>query len=104
MSSTNMLAFGIGLAVALLLNFIPGMIAYARQHPERQLIGRLNILSIFSFLLWFALMAWAIGGQRNDSVINRFVGDSQNRGRLIAIVVGLVSIGVATTAYALTRQ
>lgn len=99
-----MLALGIGLAVALLLNFIPTIIAYARQHPERQLIGRLNILSVFSFLLWFALMAWAIGGQRNDSIINRFVANTQNRGRLIAIVVGLVSIGIATTAYALTQQ
>jgi hypothetical protein len=101
--SKEMIAIGIGVIVALTFNFLPGMIAFARSHPERRLIGKLNILSLFSFLLWFALLVWAIGGQRDDSVINRFVGNAENRGRLIAIVVGLVGIGVATTAYALTH-
>jgi hypothetical protein len=103
MDTKEMIALGIGVVVALIFNFLPSMIAFARRHPERRLIGKLNILSLFSFLLWFALLVWAVGGQRDDSVINRFVGNAENRGRLIAIVVGLVGIGVATTAYALTR-
>lgn len=98
-----MIAFGIGLLVMLIFNFLPSMIAFARSHPEKRLIGKLNILSLLSFLLWFALLAWAVGGKRDDSVINRFVGNAENRGRLIAIVVGLVSIGIATTAYALMQ-
>jgi hypothetical protein len=101
MSTEEMIAFGIGVLVALIFNFLPSMIACARSHPERRLIGKLNILSMFSFLLWFALLAWAVGGQRDDSVINRFVGNTENRGRLIAIVVGLIAIGVATSAYGL---
>ncbi|MEY2882559.1 MAG: Superinfection immunity protein [Pseudomonadota bacterium] len=99
-----MIALGIGVLVALVFNFLPSMIAFARSHPEKRLIGKLNILSLFSFLLWFALMGWSIGGARNDSVINRFVANTENRGRLIAIVVGLVSIGIATTAYGLARS
>ena len=98
-------AFVIGIAILAMLtfNFIPTFVAYGRNHPERQLIGRLNVLSLISFALWLALIAWAIGGARDDSTINRFVKSSENRGRLIAIVVVLVTIGVASTAYALIR-
>ena len=103
MSTKEMIALGIGVLVALIFNFLPSLIAFARSHPEKRLIGKLNILSLFSFLLWFALLVWAVGGQRDDSVINRFVANTENRGRLIAIVVGLVGLGIATTAYALTR-
>jgi membrane protease YdiL (CAAX protease family) len=97
----QMIAIGVGVIVALIFNFLPAAIAFARSHPERRLIGKLNILSLFSFLLWFALMVWAIGGKRDDSVINRFVGKAENRGRLIAIVAALFGIGVLTTAHAL---
>jgi hypothetical protein len=100
----QMIAFGVGLLVALIFNFLPSMIAFARSHPEKRLIGKLNILSLLSFLLWLALLVWAIGGKRDDSVINRFVGNAENRGRMIAIVVGLVGIGIGTTAYALTQR
>jgi nicotinamide riboside transporter PnuC len=102
--SKEVIAIGVGIIIGLIFNFLPGMIAFARSHPEKRLIGQLNILSLFSFLLWFALLVWAIGGKRDDSVINRFVANSENRGRLIAIIIGLVSIGIATTAYALTRS
>lgn len=103
MDSKEMIAISVGVIVGLIFNFLPCMIAFARSHPERRLIGKLNILSLFSFLLWFALLVWAVGGKRDDSVINRFVANTENRGRLITIVIGLVSIGIATTAYALTR-
>lgn len=101
---TRWLVFGIAVLVALTINFLPTMLAFARRHPERRLIGQINILSLFSFLLWFALFAWAAGGARDDSVIARFVGQPGQRQRLVALVVVLVGAGVATTAYALSRQ
>ncbi len=104
MDDKTLIAGGIGIAAALVFNFIPTLIAFARRHPERRLIGQLNILSILSFLLWAALLAWALGGKRNDSVINRFIGQPGQRGRLIAIVATLVGLGVATTAYAVTKN
>ena len=73
------------------------------RSPDRALLAKLNVLSLLSFLLWFALLAWAAGGARNDSVIGKFVGDTDNRGKLSAIVGVLVLIGVGSTAYALTR-
>lgn len=87
----------------LLFNFLPTMIAYARRHPERRLLATLNVASLLSFLLWFALLVWAMGGKRNDGVIAHFVGSPGNRRRLGVAVAALVGIGVATTAYALTR-
>ena len=104
METDKLLLFGAILLAALVFNLVPTIIAFARTHPERRLIAGLNPLSLFSFLLWFALLAWAIGGQRNDSVIGRFVGDKDNRGRLFALVAVLVGIGVSTTAYALLHQ
>ena len=102
MTTNQLLGLGIAILLVLLFNFIPTMIAFARAHPERKLISQINVLALLSFLLWFSLIVWAIGGQRDDSVINRFIGQSGNRGRLFAIVAVLVGIGVATTAYALT--
>jgi uncharacterized membrane protein YwzB len=104
MDQKMMLAVGGGILAGLAMNFIPTMIAFARQHPERRLIGQLNILSIFSFLLWMALIAWAAGGARDDSVIAKFVGKPGQRQKLVALVVVLVGAGVATTAYAFSLQ
>lgn len=103
MDGGKALAIGGVILAVLVFNFIPAIIAHGRNHPEKRLIGRLNILSLFSFVLWMALVAWAVGGARNDSVINKFVGNAENRGRLVAIVVALVSVGIATTAWAMTR-
>ena len=93
-----------GVGVALIINFIPTVLAFARQHPERRLIAQLNVLSILSFLLWLALMAWVVGGKRDDSVISKFVGQPGQRQKLVALVVVLVGAGVASTAYALSLQ
>lgn len=90
-------------AGVLIFNFLPTLIAYARRHPERRLLASLNVLSLLSFLLWVALFVWAVGGKRDDGVISRFVGNPANRRRLGVAVAALVGIGVATTAYALTR-
>nr|WP_310523354.1 superinfection immunity protein [Polymorphobacter sp.] len=101
MDTQNLLFIGVLIIAVLAFNFVPAMIAYARHHPERALLARLNILSLLSFLLWFALLVWAVGGKRDDGIINRFVGNAENRGWLIGLVVLLVGIGVGTTAYAL---
>ena len=103
MDSSKFLVLAIALLVVTVLNFIPTFIAFARQHPERVLLAKLNVLSFLSFLLWFALLGWAVGGARNDSVIGRFVGDTNNRRKLAAIVGVLVLAGVGSAAYALTR-
>jgi riboflavin transporter FmnP len=104
MESRAILAISGGVLAGLAMNFIPTIIAYARRHPERRLIGQLNILSILSFLLWVALIAWAAGGARDDSVIAKFVGAPGQRQKLVALVVVLVGAGVASTAYALSLQ
>lgn len=99
----QLLRVGIALTVIATLTFIPTLIAFARRHPERRLLAKLNILSLLSFLLWFAMLVWAVGGARNDSVINRFVGDTGNRAKLLEIAGDLVLVGIGSTAYALTR-
>ncbi|MBC7506631.1 MAG: superinfection immunity protein [Sandarakinorhabdus sp.] len=104
MDSNRLLLFGTVLLAVLAFNFLPTFIAFARNHPDRRLLASLNLLSLLSFLLWFALLAWALGGQRNDGIIGRFVGNPGNRKRLFALVAILVGIGVSTTAYALITQ
>ena len=103
MNSSRLLGLGVALLVVAALNFIPTLIAFARRHPDRVLLAKLNVLSLLSFLRWFALLVWAVGGARNDSVIGRFVGDTGNRGKLAAIVGVPVLIGGGITAYAVTR-
>ena len=95
MTDKQMLALAIGTLVALALNFLPSAIAYGRRHPDRALLARINILSILSFLLWLALMVWALGGTRNDAVINRFVHNKAQRPLLIGVLVMLVGGGLA---------
>ena len=104
MNDKQMLALAIGTLVALGLNFLPTAIAFARRHPERALLARINILSILSFLLWLALMAWAVGGWRNDSVINRFVNNRAQRPLLIGLLVLLVGGGRAVRVARLAHE
>ena len=104
MDTDKLLLFGVFVLAVLAFNFVPSFIAFARGHPERRLIAGLNALSLLSFLLWFALLAWAIGGQRNDGVIGKFVGNDNNRKRLVTLVAVLVGLGIASTGYALLAQ
>ncbi len=99
----------LGLAAAviagvLVFNFVPTLIAYATRHPERRLLASLNVASLLSLLLWLALLAWAVGGKRDDSVIGRFAGDPANRRRLLIGAATLIGLGVASTAYALALR
>lgn len=104
MTNTQLLALAIGTLVALVLNFLPTAIAFARRHPERALLARINILSILSFLLWLALLAWAVGGTRNDAVINRFINNRAQRPLLIGLLVVLVGGGLAVTLASLGQM
>lgn len=82
-------------------NFLPACVAYVNGHPDRHLLAALNVVSLFSFALWIALMAWAASGTSSHPMIQRFVGSPQRRRRLIASVSALVLAGFATTAFSL---
>ncbi len=99
MAEQQMVAFGIAGLIVVAVTFLPGMIAYARRHPDRALIAKLNILALLSFLLWLALMIWVLGGTRNDAVINRFVHSRAQRPLLIGLLVVLVGGGALTSAH-----
>ena len=92
-----MLVAGVALFVML-----PALIAYATRHPERRRIAGLAPLGALSFLLWGALLVWAIGGRRDDSVIARFV-DRQRKG-LVWVVVALVVGGLAVSGWAWSQR
>jgi hypothetical protein len=103
-SDKQMLGLGLGIIIALALNFLPSMVAYARRHPDRKLLAGLNILSLLSFLLWLALLGWAVGGTRNDALINRYVHNRALRPLLIGLVVALVGGGLFITAQSLRHM
>ena len=92
----------VGLFIFLcVFNFLPACVAYVNRHPDRHLLAALNVVSLFSFALWIALMAWAASGTSSHPMIQRFVGSPQRRRRLIASVSALVLAGFATTAFSL---
>jgi len=82
--------------------FAPMLIAYATRHPERKRIAALNPLALLSFLLWGALIVWAVGGKRDDSVIAQFV--EKQRRHIPLVVAVLVVVGVAGGAYAWSQR
>jgi len=94
--------------VALLLGLTaylaaPALIALVRRHPERRLIYRLSLLSLLSVILWVALIAWALTGQRDDAVIARFVARLRRSNRLPWAIGVLVILGVAGSLLPLLR-
>jgi hypothetical protein len=78
-----------------ILTAIPPIVALARQHPERQLIYKLSPLSLFSFVLWLVLVAWAFTGKRDDAIISRYVARLQENNRLPIVITLLVLFGLA---------
>lgn len=84
-------------------NFLPAALAYVDRHPDRHLLAALNILSLFSFALWIALMAWARAGHSDHPMIRRFVGSPADRRRLMASVLVLMLAGSAGTAVAMVN-
>jgi amino acid transporter len=94
--------------VALLLGLAaylaaPALIALVRRHPERGLIYRLSPLSLLSVILWFALIAWALTGQRDDAVIARLVARLRRTNRLPLAIGLLIILGVAGSLLPMLR-
>lgn len=75
-------------------NFFPVCLAVVTRHPQRRLIGLLNILSLFSIALWLALMVWVMGGERNDTIIGRFVNDPRYAEYFKLGISGIIAFGM----------
>lgn len=90
-----------GFVFLCVFNFLPAAVAYVNGHPDKHLLAVLNVVSLFSFALWIALMAWAATGSNDHPMIQRFVGTPQKRKRLVASVAALVAVGFAGTAASL---
>jgi uncharacterized membrane protein len=91
-----------GFVFLCVFNFLPAAVAYLNDHPDKHLLAVLNVVSLFSFALWIALMAWAATGSNDHPMIQRFVGTPQRRKRLVASVISLVLIGFAGTAVSMS--
>jgi hypothetical protein len=100
---TKTVLFLVLLAVTALFIAIPALIAWIRKHPERRLIYKLSPLAIFSFLLWFALIAWAASDQRDDAVIQKYVAKLRANNRLPLLIALLVLGGLATSLFMALR-
>jgi hypothetical protein len=85
-------------------NFLPAALAYVDRHPDRHLLAALNVLSLFSFALWIALLGWARAGHSDHPMIRRFVGSPHDRRRLAASVFMLMLAGSAGTAVAMVAS
>ena len=82
---------------------VPALIAWIRRHPDRKLIYKLTPLTFFSFLLWFALIAWAASDQRDDAVIQKYVNKLRANNRLPILIALLVLAGLAGTLFMALR-
>jgi len=91
------------LAVLALFVAVPMLIALIKQHPERKLIYKLAPLTLLSFLLWFALIAWAFSGQRDDAVISKYVAKLRANNRLPILIAVLVLAGLAGSTFMMLR-
>jgi hypothetical protein len=56
-----------------------------------------------SFLLWLALLAWALTGQRDDALISRYVAKLRGSNRLPMAIALLVFAGLAGSLVPLLR-
>ncbi len=90
-----------GFVFLCVFNFLPAAVAYVNNHPDKHLLAVLNVVSLFSFALWIALMAWAATGRTDHPMIRRFVGTPQKRARLVGSVSALVVAGFAGTAWSM---
>ncbi len=81
----------------------PLLIALVRWHPERGTIDRLTPFAALSFVLWTALLTWALFGKRDDSVIAHYVVRLRERRLLSLIVGGLVVVGAIGSALTFLR-
>ncbi len=75
----------------------PALIASLRRHPERRLIYKLSPLSLFSFILWGALIVWAAADQRRDGVISKYVEKLRANNCLPWVIVALLALGIISS-------
>ncbi len=91
----EVLAAVVSLALIAVYLAVPIVIAALRRHPERRLIYKLTLLTLFSLLLWLALIAWAASRQHDDALIQKYV-NKLREGRLLTVaIVVLVAVGAA---------
>ena len=77
----------------------PAIIAWLRKHPDRHLIYKLTPLALLSFLLWLALIAWAVSDKRDDAVIQKYVAKLRANNRLPIVIGLLVVAGLAGSLF-----
>jgi uncharacterized membrane protein len=102
-TATAMWLFWGGFVFLCVFNFLPAAIAYVNHHPDKHLLAMLNVVSLFSFALWIALMAWATAGRSDHPMIQRFIGTPQKRTRLALSVTALVIASFAGTVWTMAR-
>ncbi len=80
-------------------NFLPSAIAFVDRHPDRHRLAAINLLSLFSGVLWVGLMAWAVGGRRADTRLAAIFGSSRWRRPMACGFVVLLGIELASMAH-----
>lgn len=58
-------------SLAILVTFLPTMVAIGRTHPDRRKIAIANLLLFWTWAGWGAVMVWAVTGARSDALTNR---------------------------------
>jgi hypothetical protein len=81
----------------------PVLIALVRRHPERATIARLTPFAAISFILWTALLTWALFGKRDDGVIATYIARLRERRLLPVIISVLVVVGIIGSAMTFLR-
>ena len=84
--------------IAIILGFLPTIIASARRHTDKHEIAQLNFMALLFWPAWAQLLPWAMGAPRNEKMINRWFGPPGKRGRLgmiLAVGIGICFLAVA---------
>jgi hypothetical protein len=82
---------------------VPPLVAAFRRHPERKTIYKLTPLTLLSFLLWVALIAWAGSKQHDDALIQKYVRKLRDRNLLPWVIGSLVALGVVGSLATMLR-
>lgn len=103
MTSDKMMVLGLVVLALLIFLVLPAIIALVRRHPGRKLIVQLTPLTLVSFLLWVALLVWAVSDKRNDAVLSRYVTRLRGSWRFPAAIGVLVLLGLVGITIPLVR-